>query len=150
MSQELRARGQETTLHLVRGNKLEDAITAIRNSSNQLEFKTIAEGYLGEVTNRHDDIFDGTSGSFEAVPEGREIFVLVDFLMQRSERKLSTPLSQNRVNKMEKFVFPNGDQPKILIPDMKFDPIGINIPARDQYVAVPLSWKADTAKIVLT
>ena len=127
--------------------QLEAAITAIRNFNLQLELKVLEEGYLGEVTNRHDDIFEGVSGSFETVPEGKDIFVLDQFLIERAQRKRDINASQ--VNATAKFNFPNGDAPVLLVPDMKFDPTSINTSGRDQYVAAPYSFKADTVKIIL-
>jgi len=145
---ELRLRGQEVTVRLAQDGRILAEITAIKNLEVTFQFKKMEEGYLGERTQRHDDVFDGVSGSFTLHPEGDQALKLIDFLMQRTQRRV--PAGQGVINITATYNFPNGSRPRVLIPDIKFDPIKLGTGGRDEYVAVDISFAADTAKIITT
>lgn len=128
---ETRLRGQEVNLILARGNTPEDTVTAIRDFTAQFEFRTLAEGYLGELTMRHDDIYDGVSGSFTVDLEDQSFFTLINFIKERAQRVRGVNVS--RVNAAGRFTFPNGQTPRLIIRDLKFDAIPLNVGSRDAY-----------------
>ena len=145
---ETRIRGQEVVLRLAQGNAVLSAITAITDFTAQYDLATISEGYLGETTMRQDDIFNGVSGSFTHHPESQESFSFVDFLRRRAQRDAAVATIQ--VNATGRFTFPNGDTPRLLIPDLKFDAVPIATGSRDSYVAMTFSYKASTARFITT
>lgn len=144
---ELRLRGQEVTLRIARGNVPEVTLTAIKDFTVQFDFATIEEGYLGETTMRKDDIFNGLSGSMTIDAEGQEVLQFLDFVKQRAQRRLV--LSESRVNVTARYTFPNGQTPRIVVRDLKFDAAPFAAPSRDGYVNVALSWKAEDGRVLI-
>jgi hypothetical protein len=62
---ELRLKGQEIQIQATAGGALVDALTAVASFSDTMKMRKLEEGFLGEVTNRHDSVFDGWDGGFE-------------------------------------------------------------------------------------
>lgn len=145
---ELRIRGQEITLRLTRGNIVQRTITAIKDFTAQLDFEKSDEGYLGETTNRKDDIFNGASGSFTVDAEGQDLFLFCDFVKRKAQRKL--PVNQDAVNMSGRFAFPNGDTPKLQLKDLKFGPMPIGVPGRTQYVNTAFDYSTDDITFLTT
>lgn len=143
---ESRVRGQEVVLRIARGNVPEATITAFKSITIQYDFATIEEGYLGETTMRKDDIFNGLSGTLEVDHESQDLLLFLDFLKRRAQREIS--VVSNRVNATARFTFPNGQTPKVLVRDMKFDAIPVNIPGRAAYVNSSLPWKAEDGRVL--
>jgi hypothetical protein len=145
---ETRLRGQEVTLRLVRGRDVEATVTAFKDFTVQFDLATMEEGYLGELTMRKDDIYNGVSGSFTVDAESQDLFVLMDFIKRRAQRKI--PVNQSTINVTARFTFPNGETPKLLIRDLKFDAIPIAVPGRNAYVNGSFSYKAEDARFITT
>jgi hypothetical protein len=145
---ETRIRGQEVSIRISRNANVESTITAVKDFTVQLDMATLDEGYLGETTMRKDDIFNGVSGSFTIDHESQDILVFMDFIKQRAQRRI--PVNQSRANATGRFTFPNGDVPRLLIPDMKFDAIPISVPGRNAYVNSSFSYKAEDVRFITT
>lgn len=133
-------------MRLARGNVVEGTITAIKDFSFQYDFATIDEGYLGETSMRKDDIFNGISGSLTIDLEGQEALEFLEFIKQRAQRRIS--VNDSRVNATTRLTFPNGQTPRVLVRDMKFDAAPVNAPSRDAYVNTTLSYKAEDAIVI--
>ena len=125
-------------------------MTAFSDFTFQYDFATQEEGYLGETTMRKDDIFNGISGSFTVHQESQEILLFQDFLKRRAQRKPDTPVNQSRVNATVRLTFPNGETPRVIIRDMKFDASPNAAPSRDAYVNTAFSYKAEDARVIAT
>jgi hypothetical protein len=144
---ETRLRGQEVTLRIAQGNIVQTAITAFKSFNVQYDTSIIEQGYLGETQNRFDDIIKGCSGAFAVDAEGPEVLVLNDFVAQRAQRRQNPNV---QVNITGAFSFPDGRTPRLLIKDIKFDPMNVQIGARDQYVGVAYSYKGPVPKLIQT
>lgn len=142
---ETRLKGQEVTLRLVREGAPESALTALRDITITLDMATLDEGYLGEKSNRRDEVYNGVSGSLTVVPEGPEIFTFIDFLKRRAQRDPAT--FGARINLTGRCSFPDGRVSRFVVRDLKFGSLSFNVPGRDQFTNVPLSWVADDIKI---
>lgn len=145
---ELRIKGQEMTVRLARGSIVEQSLTAIADLTVQLDLATLDQGYLGEKTNRKDDIFNGVSGSLTLHPEGQEAFEFADFLVRRAQRDPVTIGVE--VNLTARYTFPNGDTPLVLVKDLKFAALPIASPSRDAYISMALSYVAASARFITT
>ncbi len=135
-------------MRLARGNVTEATLTAIKDFTIQWDLATSEEGYIGETTMRKDDIFNGVSGSFTVDAEGQELLLLIDFIKRRAQRDARTPVNTSRVNATVRLTFPNGQVPRIIVRDMKFDAIPLAVPSRDAYVNSAFSYKAEDARIL--
>lgn len=144
---ELRARGQEVTVRLMKAQALIAEITAIKDHVIRFETSVVSEGYLGRTSNSHDDIFNGITGQMSVTHEGDDVIRLTKSAVDRAKR-LTSP-NQNQINSISTVKFPNGDRPRILVPDMKFNALEINASGRDAFVNTPISYAADDATIIL-
>ncbi len=141
MADSLRIRGQEILIRIVAANQLLRTLTAIKSLTWTPKFDILKEGYLGEVTDRRDDIYRGSAIELEFHPESADAFVLIKLLRDRAQRR--TAQAAARVNVLFTAQFPNGDRPKLTVPDVKFSDVPMSMTARDQYVGIRLSGEAE-------
>lgn len=132
---------------MTRQGRLEGQVTAVKDFTLQLDVATVEQGYLGETSNRFDDVVNGCSGSFGVTAEGPEVLRLVDFISQRAQRRISAA-EDIRINVTARFNFPDGRRPRMLIQDLKFDAIPISAPSRTDYVGITFSFKAPPPRLI--
>lgn len=137
---ELRVFGKEVTIRVVRNGNLLTEITAIKSFNFEMRSRIITEQYLGESASRQDEIFDEVGGSFTVHPEGTEILSLQRLIFERSQRRIA---DDEKVGCTFRVQFPSQQIARISIPDMKFDPIAVNVGSRDAYVEMPFTFKSD-------
>jgi hypothetical protein len=134
-----RIKGQEIEVLLILNGVLQDTITDVRSFefAPQLEIKE--EGYLGEKTNRKDEIFNGVRGRMELHFENKDIFDLMKAVIDRAKRR--TPGTQ--INIKATLNFPNGDRPRVIISDVSFGEIPVAFGARGDYGTVGLDFQSE-------
>lgn len=148
MADEVRLKGQETEVLVSRGRQLVQSLSFIQSSSIQYDLESNKQGYLGQRTVQVDDVFMGVSGSFVAHAKGQEILTFVDYLKLRAQRRASGTQEELRVNLTARFSFPNGQTPKLLVPNLAFGNIPINIAGREQYVTISFSFISGDARVL--
>ncbi len=141
MADSLRIRGQEILVRIIQSSQVLRTITAIKSLSWTPKFDILREGYLGETVDRRDDIYRGSAVELTLHPEGQDVLVLIGAIRDRAARR--TAQSAVRISITFTASFPNGDRPRVTIPDVKFSDIPFNMSARDQYVDVRLSGEAE-------
>lgn len=137
---EFRILGKSVTVRLTRNGALLSEITAIKSFSFETRHRVITEGYLGETAQRQDEIFDEVGGSIGIHVSGTEILELQRLVTDRSTRRLA---DDEKVSITFRVAFPNGDSARVTVPDVKIDPIGLNVGSRDGYVDTTISYKSD-------
>lgn len=135
-----RIRGQEISVLIVRDGALETTLDNIMSFNMEIETEIKSQGYLGEKTNRKDDIFNGVKGDFELHLHTQDWFTFVDAVVNRAQR--NTPDVTFNISGV--FNFPNGQTPTLLIPDVKWGAIPHTVGSRGDYVKIKLSFEADT------
>ncbi len=108
----------------------------------KLEIKE--EGYLGEKTNRYDEIFNGVRGRLELHFENQDVFSLMTSIIDRAKRR--TPGVQ--INVKATLNFPNGERPRILISNASFGELPFNFPSRGDYGTAGLEFQAEDITLV--
>ena len=148
MADSLRVRGAEVQVRLTRNGVLEKTLTAVKSFTFEAMIEVKQEGYVGESNDRFDDIFKGCQGTIVFHPESQDAWTLIAFVRDRASRRSAQ--ADHHIN--VKFVanLPDGTRPSITVADIKFENIPLNAPARDQYVEVNLSFKADDFVIQTT
>lgn len=141
MADSLRIRGQEIQIRLTRNGVLERTLTAIKSLTFTPKMDILREGYLGEKTDRRDNIYRGAAVELTFHPESSDALSLIAFIVARAKR--DAPEATSHVNVVFVAAFPNGQRPRISVPDVKFGDIPFNMPARDQYVDMKLSGEAE-------
>jgi hypothetical protein len=142
---ERRIKGQEVVARIVRNGVLVP-ITSFRDMSFTWDLAVLEQGYCGETTVRKDDIFNGISGGLNSDAESADHLLFVDWLKRRAQRLI--PPAESRINITARFAFPNGQAPKILVRDAKFDAVGVTFGGRDQYGNTPFNYKAEDARVL--
>ncbi len=141
-----RIKGQEVIARFTRGSAVIAEFTTFKSMDFRYQFALIEQGYLGETSERKDEIFKGVGGTIEADMADEQYLVFVDMVRQRAQRKIS--LADARVNFRATFNFPNGQRPALLIRDMAFGETGINSPSRDAYVPLSLPYASSDPRLI--
>lgn len=134
-----RIKGQEVSIIIVRDGQFEDTLTDVRNFNAEIMLEIKSEGYLGEKTNRKDDVYRGVKFDLELHIHTQDLFRFANAILERTKR--NTPDVIFNISGV--FSFPNGETPTFLISDAKFGPIPIGVPERGDYVSVKLEGEAD-------
>lgn len=139
-----RIKGQETEAIIVLNGTPQDTITDIRSHEFAFQLEILREGYLGETTDRRDSIFRGIRGRMELHIENEDIFDLIKALVDKARRREAG----TKVNIKTTLNFPNGDRPRVLIPNVEFGEVPINFGSRSDYGTVTLEYEASEAQVI--
>lgn len=139
-----RIKGQEVEVLIVVDGVPQTSLFDIKSFQIAFKQEIKTEGYLGETSDRRDSIFSGVSGSFEAHVETAEFFTFYQAVIDKARRR--TPGTQ--VNIKATLNFPNGDRPRVLIPDVEFGELPLNFGSRSDYGSVSISFEAMEASIL--
>lgn len=144
MANELRIRGEEIQIRISRNGTLERTLTAIKSFTFTAKFAILDRNYLGESTPRKDDIFQGVGIALDFDEESADAWSLIDFIRQRSTRRGDQ--SKLKINASFTATFPNGQRPRITTPDLKFNPMTINVAGREEYVGQTIAAECEDFK----
>lgn len=139
-----RIKGQEVEVLLIVDGSIQDTITDVRSFEVAAKLEIQEEGYLGEKTNRYDEIFNGMRGRMELHFENQDVFNLMGSIVDRAKRR--TPGTQ--VNIKATLNFPNGQRPRFLIPDASFGEVPFNWGSRSDYGVMSLEFQASDFDII--
>jgi hypothetical protein len=141
-----RIKGQEVSILITTDGNLEDTLVDIQNFNMEGEFEIKSQGYLGEKTNRKDDVYNGVKFDLELHIHKQDWFVFQQKIKDRAQRNIP----DTTFNITGVFAFPNGDTPTLLIPDAYFGPQPLNITSRGDYVKVKLAGEAADFSVVVS
>jgi len=129
-----RIKGQEIVINIINAGVLEDTLTSVIdfNDEDMLEIKQ--QGYLGETSNRGDEIYNGTKFDMSLHLQSQDWFRFKASILARARRKQPDLVFNVTVT----YFFPNGDNPTVTYPDVNWGPIPKNIPSRGDYVKVKM------------
>lgn len=133
-----RIRGQEVEVRIISDGDLERTITAVQSFDMEAQLEVKSEGYLGETTMRKDDIYNGVRIRMTLHLENDDWFDLQRKIIDRARRR--TPAVE--FNIIAVLFFPNGDTPRVSIPDVSFGTQPLTAPGRGDYVSVTLEGEA--------
>ncbi len=133
-----RIKGQEIEILLILDGVVQENLTDVRSFEVAAKLEIKEEGYLGEKTNRYDEIFNGMRGRMELHFENRGVFDFTFAVMDRAKRR--TPGVQVVIKAT--LNFPNGQRPRIIIPDASFGEIPFNWASRGDYGTAGIEFQA--------
>jgi hypothetical protein len=139
-----RIKGQEVSILITTDGNLEDTLVDIQNFTLEAEFEIKSQGYLGEKSNRKDEVYNGCKFDFELHIHKQDWFVFQQKIKDRAQRNIP----DTTFNITGVFAFPNGDTPTMLIPDCYFGPNPLNITSRGDYVKVKIAGEAQDFTVV--
>lgn len=127
-----RIRGQEVNIIFTQDGDVLDTLTDIKNFTFDAELEIKKEGYLGEKTDRPDEVYNGASGSFEMHLHRSRWFVIQQAMIARAKRE--TPDVVFNITAV--LAFPDGSTPTATFPDVNWGKQSTNISSRIDYVSV--------------
>jgi len=138
-----RIKGQEVAVLIVRDGSLEAELTDIQNFNFEVQTEIISQGYLGEKTNRKDDVYRGVKFDMELHLHASDWFTFLAAVLDRTKR--NTPDVVFNISAV--MSFPNGDTPTVLIRDVKFGAFPHSVPERGDYVKIKVEGEADDFEV---
>jgi hypothetical protein len=131
--------GRDSTMRLTSNGIVLEETTALSNIDIKLVQTLLSEGFLGEVSKRHVEVFDEVDVSWNVEPEGSQIMLMQQAIYQRA-RGDTTPL---QINLGLRLAFPSGTNVRLIIPNLKFGVNGdFSVPGREQFDKMAFSAKA--------
>lgn len=125
-----RIKGQEVSIAIVANGVLQSELTDIQDFNCSLMLELVEQGYLGETTDRFDEVFKGSKFDFTMHHHSQDWVVFNGILVNRARRIATNTV----INVQATFSFPNGDTPTWRWPDSFFGEIGVNLPGRAEYM----------------
>lgn len=143
----VRAKGQDVRVTLTTPDGTADVINegGIKSANIEFKMKLLDEGYLGETTNRKDDIFEGVSFEMEAHLTRPQYAAIVQAIVARSQRR--TP-AEAQFNMLMSITMGTGLRTRIVVEDAFFGPLPFNVGGRDEYVTVKISGEASSGRFL--
>ena len=139
-----RIKGQEVEVLIVADGAVQDTITDVRSLEITLKTEIKEEGYLGETTQRFDEIFNGVGGRIELHIENSGIFSLFSLVIERARRREPGA----KINIKTTLNFPNGEKPKVQLSDCFFGPFPFGFGSRGDYGTVTLEFACSDYKVI--
>ncbi len=140
----LRIKGQDLEVALLVGSVQQAAFTDVRSFECTPQIEQIQEGYLGETTDRYDDVFKGVSLSMEVHLESQDAFDFWTSVLQRAQRRDPT----TTINIKATLNFPNGEKPRLVFKDVYFGPIPLSFSGRSEYGSMKIDGKCSTVSVI--
>lgn len=142
---DLRLRGQEVSIRIIRAGVVEDDITSIStfNDEDALEIKE--DGFLGENTNRFDEILNGHGGDMEIQVSNSKAYQLRQSILDKAARRTPDVV----FNVVRSDFFANGDSAVKTYLDVHWGSIPTTISSRGDFVKLKLSFKCSNAPMDL-
>ena len=133
-----RLKGQEVTITVMQDGVEVASLRDTKNFTLTPNFDRLAEGYLGETSDRYDEIFKGVSFELEAHLEDPGFVTFIEAVRNRAQRRTPT----TGINIFATLNFPDGQRVRIVLRDCFFADIPFNVGSRSDYGSVKLSGAA--------
>ena len=139
-----RVRGQEVSVQVVQNGKIVAELTDVKSFDVEFQMDVMKEGYLGEFTDRRDDMFKGISGKIEFHIENNGPFDFINAIVQRSQSRVKG----TQFNVQSTINLPNGQVKRLLVNDIFFSSVPVNVSGRSDYVTYSLPYEAAEGKFL--
>jgi hypothetical protein len=127
-----RIKGQEVNLLFTQDGDLLDTLTDIQQFESSAEMETKIQGYLGERSNRTDEIYNHTTLNWTMHIHRATWFTIQQAMIARAQR--ITP--DIVFNVTEVYAFPDGSTVTVTYPDIKFGKQTSTVGSRGDYVTI--------------
>ena len=139
-----RVRGQEVSVQVVQNGRIVAELTDVKSFDVEFQMDVMKEGYLGEFTDRRDDMFKGISGKIEFHIENNAPFDFINAIVQRSQSRVKG----TQFNVQSTINLPNGQVKRLLVNDIFFSNVPVNVSGRSDYVTNSLPYEAADGKFL--
>ena len=130
-----RLKGQEISLSVLVNGVEQVSLHDVKSLSITPNLDVLEEGYLGETSNRFDEIFKGVKVELDVHTEDEGVFAFMEAVKDRAQRRtLGTA-----INIQTTLQYANGQRPRIVLRDVFFADIPFNVGSRSDYASIKLS-----------
>lgn len=136
--------GQDVEMRIVRGGQLENTITEFTSIEIVLRQEVQEHEYLGEKSSRFSEVFKGYRVRGTLQSSSDDTVVLAKALMDRAINRTTA----TKINMTGTFNWPNGDQVRLMLPDMAFGEIPLNIGGRTSAMEVTIEGQGGVPKFL--
>lgn len=140
-----RIKGQEVAVSVIVDGALQVQIDTIQSAEIEFEQELLEEGYLAETADRVDSVFKLIRVNLTGHVNSGAYLELMDAIVARSQNRAGGAV---RIDVVGSFAFPNGDFPSIVISDVYFENLPLNIGSRSEFVEFTLAGKASSYTII--
>lgn len=141
---EQRVRGEQVQFRISKGGVLLRTLTAVKSMTFTALVEMISRGYLGETTERKDEIYKGVSIDAAFDVESPDAWDLISAIRDRAvARRYDTTTI---ITCSFTGVFAGGVKRRMTIPDVKSGNLPIAVASREEYVGQTLSFGASDFK----
>ena len=138
-----RLKGQEVSIRIVQNDTTIAEINTISTFNEEVALRLLEAGYLGETTNRFDEILDGYGGDMEIAISKANWVLLQGAVTDRAQRKtIGTVFNVVRTD-----LFANGDSNVYIYTDVNWGPMPSNVASRGDYVKPKLQFKCSSRPV---
>lgn len=134
-----RLKGQEVSITVMKDGVAVTSLSDIRNFTLTPNFDRLTEGYLGETTDRYDEMYKGISFELEAHLEEPGFVDFIEAVRDRARRRIP----DTKINIFATLNFPNGQRVRIVLQNCFFADMPFNVGSRQDYGSVKLSGAAE-------
>lgn len=140
-----RVKGQETKVLIKVDGVLQTQIDTIQSCEIEFEQTLLEEGYLGEVADRVDSVFNLMRLAITGHCTSAAYLQLFDAIVARSQNRAG---GVSRIDVVTSFAFANGDFPSIALLDCYFEGLPFNSGGRAEFVSFDLNGKCSQYKLI--
>jgi hypothetical protein len=132
MTIDLRLKGQEVSFRAIRGGVVVDSIDSVTSFDEDVMMEIKQDGFLGELVNRFDAIFNGFGGNFEFHVHNNLWVGFQRGIIDKAQR-----LTPDTVyNCIRTDFYPNGDNTIYTYRDVQWGAMPTTVASRGDYVKV--------------
>lgn len=139
-----RIKGQEVAIEVLVNGVQQATFSDVRSFSVTPRLEKKEEGYLGELTNRYDEIFNGVDFDLEVNFHDEGVLTFVSQVVERASRRVPGTV----INIKARLNFPGGGSPKVVMQDCFFAEMPVNFGSRSDYGTFKLSGSCSNWKII--
>lgn len=136
MGADPRLLGQQVTIRVVAGAQVVTEINSITNFNHNTVLEIKQDGFLGEVTDRYDQVFSGYKGDFEVQPNTSDHYNFTTKVEEKAKR-IQPSLAFNII--VTEF-YPNGQTAIITYMDVVWGGIGDGVGSRKDFKKGKFEW----------
>ena len=131
-----RLKGQEVSIRVVDSGTMVASLDSITSFNEEMKSEIKEDGFLGEVANRFDDIFNGFGGDFEIHIRRSDYVNFQKRVKERQQRKVVTRV----FNVVRTDLYPDGTSTVFTYLDVKWGTMSTSAGSRTDFVKMKTSF----------
>lgn len=140
-----RVKGEDTNLTFSTPTGPAEGMDLIESWEATLQIEIMRQGYIGETTDRRDEVFRGCAGQCVLHMESAGYFRFTQLVQDRAQRR--SPAA-GKFNVTSSIKFNDGSRVRLTFEDVKFGELPLRTPGRSDHMAGTISWECETIRRV--